>query len=637
MPLHHRLDARPDAADFRDRLYRPSLVEVPVRRLPDEWFRHGVPVLDQGPNGACTGYALATVAHYLLRTRGVTPDFARVSPQMLYAMARRHDEWPGDDHEGSSCRGAMKGWHKHGVCAEALWPATEAAAAATLTEDRARDARQRPLGAYYRVDHRDLTAMHAALAETGVLLACALVHEGWEAADAFGRIPCEAGPPPQSAHAFAIVGYDEAGWWVQNSWGAGWGLQGCGHLAYADWMRHGLDVWVARLGVPVAMDDADAAGCAVPVPGSRARAQATQALRPHVVSLGNEGRLRAGGDLGTTAADLQRLVDDDLPRMTAGWARPRLVLYAHGGLVSERQALQRLAALRRECLAHECYPLMLVWRTALLATLGHLLQDAWRCRTEDQGEDALPPALGRGPALGEFLRERVDAALEPLVRHAGGRLLWNEMKENARLASQGPAGGAHALARALATRAAAIPGLEIHLVAHSAGSVLQAGLLHLLTSSPNEGGLGLKVASCTLWAPACTMALFDSHFAPALREGRLGRLTLFTLTEQAERDDRTAAVYGKSLLYLVSHALEDRPRVPLCVPEGQPLLGLARDVRAHVPLQALIDEGRVHWVVSPNAKPAGHVHAAGATAHDRFDEDAAVLRATLAGVVGVVG
>lgn len=395
---------------------------------------------------------------------------------------------------------------------------------------------------------------------------------------------------------------------------------------------------MARLGVPVATAAGESAGCGLPLTGSRARAEAVHALRPHVVALGNEGRLRAGGDLGTTAADVQRLVEDDLPRMTAGWARPRLVLYAHGGLVSERQALQRLAALRRECLAHECYPLMLVWRTGLLATLGHALQDAWQCRTEAEGERAWPPAQGRGLALGEFLRERVDAALEPLVRHAGGRLLWNEMKENASLASQGPAGGAHVLARALAEslsrRAAATPGLEIHLVARSAGSVLQAGLLRLLTSSSQQGGLGLEVASCTLWAPACTLALFDSHYAPALREGRLGRLTLFTLTEQAEREDRTAGVYGKSLLYLVSHALEDRPRVPLCEPEGQPLLGLARDVRAHAPLQALIDQGRVHWVVSPNAKPAGHVHAAGATAHDRFDEDAAVLRATLAGVVG---
>ena len=41
---------------------------------------------------------------------------------MLYELARRYDEWPGENYAGSSARGAMKGWHKHGVCAETMWP-----------------------------------------------------------------------------------------------------------------------------------------------------------------------------------------------------------------------------------------------------------------------------------------------------------------------------------------------------------------------------------------------------------------------------------------------------------------------------------------------------------------------------------
>ena len=31
----------------------------------------------------------------------------RVSPAMLYELARLYDEWPGEDYEGSSCRGAL--------------------------------------------------------------------------------------------------------------------------------------------------------------------------------------------------------------------------------------------------------------------------------------------------------------------------------------------------------------------------------------------------------------------------------------------------------------------------------------------------------------------------------------------------
>ncbi|HEU4393973.1 MAG TPA: C1 family peptidase, partial [Planctomycetota bacterium] len=237
-----RLDARPDTLDFRDLMYTPTLAEVPLR-IPLAGYRKvGVPVLDQGKEGACTGFGLATVVHYLLRTRKVDRDAVAVSPRMLYEMARRYDEWPGEDYEGSSARGAMKGWHKHGVCSEKAWPYDPAAPDDALTGERSCDAAARPLGAYFRVNHRDLVAMHTALAEVGVLYATASVHEGWWDPPADGLIPLS--KKLTGGHAFAIVGYDESGLWIQNSWGPRWGKQGFGRVSYDDWMRNGSDVWV---------------------------------------------------------------------------------------------------------------------------------------------------------------------------------------------------------------------------------------------------------------------------------------------------------------------------------------------------------------------------------------------------------
>lgn len=48
-------------------------------------------ILDQGHEGACTGYALAAVINFLLSRRNI--DRA-VSSRMLYELARRYDEWP---------------------------------------------------------------------------------------------------------------------------------------------------------------------------------------------------------------------------------------------------------------------------------------------------------------------------------------------------------------------------------------------------------------------------------------------------------------------------------------------------------------------------------------------------------------
>src|SRR6478609_5895322 len=83
--------ARPDTIDFRDITYVPTLVKVPPSTSLDEYRKIGVPIWDQGQEGACTGFALATVANYLLRTlkeRADKEDLVPVSPAMLYAMAK---------------------------------------------------------------------------------------------------------------------------------------------------------------------------------------------------------------------------------------------------------------------------------------------------------------------------------------------------------------------------------------------------------------------------------------------------------------------------------------------------------------------------------------------------------------------
>ena len=91
-----------------------------------------------------------------------SPALCSVSPYMLYSMARRYDEFPGDPaaDTGSSLRGAMKGWYKHGACEASLWAGEKMPKATKRAqEDWWLDAVRRPLGAYYRVDHRSVTGL----------------------------------------------------------------------------------------------------------------------------------------------------------------------------------------------------------------------------------------------------------------------------------------------------------------------------------------------------------------------------------------------------------------------------------------------------------------------------------------------
>jgi hypothetical protein len=207
------------------------------------------------------------------------------------------------------------------------------------------------------------------------------------------------------------------------------------------------------------------------------------------------------------------------------------------------------------------------------------------------------------------------------------------MKENALSATESPAGGASLVASELAGLIRGGGKFEIHLAGHSAGGIFLAPFIRRLTD-PDSGGLDLTVQSCTLWAPACTLALFDSCYVPPLRSGRLGRLNLFTLSDKCEQHDHCARIYNKSLLYLVSHAFERRPRVPLFRPEGEPLLGMARFAGKHPAIRSLQAAGKLDWIVAPNSFPPGDPRASGAMSHGGFDDDPATVAATLARITG---
>jgi hypothetical protein len=635
-------NARPDTVDFRDQIFVATLVEVPSERSLGEYRKtykratgRDVSILNQGLEGACTGFGLAAVCNYLLGTRTIVRSLEPVSPRMLYEMAKRYDEWQGEDYEGSSARGAMKGWHRHGVCSDKVWPYKKRAGRSGLDNKAAVDASERPLGAYFRVNHRDLVAMHAAIAEVGILYATAGVHDGWDHVDTkTGVIPYR--PGTTGGHAFAIVGFDAWGFWIQNSWGNEWGMGGFGRIGYEDWLDNGYDVWVARLGAPIYIEGKLNLG--VTVGGLETAQFSFQELRSHIISIGNDGRLRSKGTYGSSEADVTELFAKTIPEVTKNWKSPRLLLYAHGGLVDEDGAVQRVQDYLEPLLAAEVYPIAFIWKTDFWTTLKNLLADSLRGRR---------PAEMAGGAK-DFLWDRIDDTIERLVRVLQGHRIWREMKENAVRATMYADGGA----RFAAMRLNALlkqRRLEVHIAAHSAGAIFMAPLAQLLTGKgkiPADSllestkhmwvptvGLNQEIKTCTLWAPACTNALFHEAYMPAIDSRAIGATSLFTLSEGAEQDDHCANMYHKSLLYLVSNALEEKPR-KFFEKDGEWILGMDKFVTRDEVIAAAIREGSIQQVVAPNSNPPGQIDSSCATQHGAFDDDKPTLLATLARIRG---
>src|SRR5690606_29689233 len=119
--------------------------------------------------------------------------------------------------------------------------------------------------------------------------------------------------------------------------------EGFCHLTYDDWLANGSDVWVARLGAPIELRTRESISRGVGVASQGTRSYVFCDLRPHIISLGNNGGLRTGGTYGTSAEDVKEIFALAAAQPSG---RRRLLIYAHGGLTAEDSAIQKVADLR---------------------------------------------------------------------------------------------------------------------------------------------------------------------------------------------------------------------------------------------------------------------------------------------------
>lgn len=565
------LNVTRDQADLRDRQYLPPPRSLPqifpadgdIKHFMGAYTQAGL-ILDQGQEGACTGFGLACVINYLRWiAAGMPKKLEPVSPRMLYHFARRFDEYDGENYDGSSCRGALKGWYHNGVCLESSWPYTVGDGVLPKAGWDS-DAIERTLGVYYRIDTQAITDLQAAIMEVGAIYVSAYTHKGWDTVkhstkpptshDTLPVIGYDGKPSRSGGHSFALVGFNRVGFVIQNSWGNKWGAGGFAVISYADWLAHAMDTWVAAMGVPgvvsgrLAAGGKEKAGAAAAAAAHNNWWDEETAYRYSIV-LGNNGKVSRFDKLDGVNRTLQNqacVLPDTWFRQNAH-EKKRLVIYAHGGLNSEADAIQRAQAMGRYFLGNGCYPLFLVWKSGLLESLGNIL-----------AEKVSPGAAGMAGGIGGWLTDKVsDPIVEKTIGRPLARPLWSEMKENAELAAESGRGGdllteaLHSLASSWGDK------FELHLIGHSAGSIALGRLLGNLT----QKGMTNSIKSVHLYAPACTVAFANRHYAPQTEI--MSRLHLDILGDQREQDDNVVTVYQKSLLYFVSNALEADLRMPI--------------------------------------------------------------------------
>jgi hypothetical protein len=343
--------------------------------------------------------------------------------------------------------------------------------------------------------------------------------------------------------------------------------------------------------------------------------QAVQELRPHIVNL-NLGQFSSEGRFATTQDDVDAIFEVHLRQALEG-ARARkeplrVLLYAHGGLVSESNGLAIARKHVHWWQRNNIYPIYFIWETGFFETIRQLLSASRE--------------TVRRWAPRDVWDWTTDPAIEALVRTLQGPRLWTGMKRSAELASA-DRGGARYLAQKLkAFCDTQREGIQLHAVGHSAGSIFHA---HFLPTALEMGVPAFE--SVHFLAPAIRIDDFHRLLAPRMGDGKgIKHLSLFTMNKSYELDDHCANIYRKSLLYLIHYALEPEPRAPI--------LGLEANLRSDSGLKQLFGlagepSKRAAAVWSVTTASTGR-SASASTTHGGFDDDPPTMNSIARRILG---
>ena len=226
------------------------------------------------------------------------------------------------------------------------------------------------------------------------------------------------------------------------------------------------------------------------VPASRALGSATsardtaprpltvdehEALRRHAINL-RMGALSADGEIQTTEADVERLFTELLPAEIAArkaeGQKARLLFYAHGGLIEEREGLEPVLARLKFWRQNNVYPISFVWETGLRESIMDIVHGLGGTRSL------------AARSVGEDL---ADAVLEAAARQ-GGKAVWGQMKRSAEVAVLDGGGGLLVADRMRELWNQHHADLEIHAAGHSAGSIFHSHFLPALLSRKAAAG-----------------------------------------------------------------------------------------------------------------------------------------------------
>lgn len=297
-------------------------------------------------------------------------------------------------------------------------------------------------------------------------------------------------------------------------------------------------------------------------------------IMAYIVNTGAEGKLSRSGIFQSSDQQLKMMVASMIRYFQSRPGEPkRIMFYCHGGLVSESEAEDAIRVRYQTFLQSGIYPIFFIWESTLMDVLMDQLRETMENRMYEMSA--------------------VDTILDEMVEEAA-RLFpepWDQMKKRGSQVFSDHGGGWRFFRLLLKALRKEQMQVELHLIGHSAGSIVLATLLQQIMMGEHEVYPYLKIFTCSLLAPACTMDQFEKVYVRSISNRLMRRFFLFTLSDELEQTDPSVPLYNKSILYLVSRGFEGQ--------KGEkPLLGMEIYATQSQSLANLLASGRGAWVVA---------------------------------------
>lgn len=197
-------------------------------------------IRDTGTEGATVGFCVAYAMQAAIK--GKTGEIVVLSPRGIYAVARKYDEFSGEDHEGTSITGALSAVKKVGAYLESDWPYANKTKPASARKPAYR------ISSYNKLSGTEQIV--DALGINQAVIASIWVTQDFMNVGPDGRVILRM-PKQQNigAKAICIVGYDRrrAEFKFANDWGENWGERGFGYIRNTDLAEIMIEAYTLQL------------------------------------------------------------------------------------------------------------------------------------------------------------------------------------------------------------------------------------------------------------------------------------------------------------------------------------------------------------------------------------------------------